>query len=172
MNIQKNAAFTLIELLVVVLIVGILTAMALPEYKMAVAKARVTELLPLLDSIRKSQEVYYMANGRYRSKWEDLGLEIGGISSVRECEHTGITTTCFNFKNYTCYLLTSGGSAYCQGGTSNLPEIGANMINGNNRKTYGDKICIASNDWKNRICQALGGTEVKTTAQYTYYSLN
>ena len=172
MNIKKNAAFTLIELLVVVLIVGILAAMALPEYKMAVAKARVTELLPLLDSIRKSQEVYYMANGRYRSKWEDLGLEIGGISSVRECTTSGITTTCFNFNGYTCYVLSHGGSAYCSGGGSSLPEIGINMTNGSNWKIYGDKVCIASDEWENRVCQALGGTEIRTSLQYTYYALH
>ena len=172
MNIQKNAEFTLIELLVVVLIVGILAAMALPEYKMAVAKARVTEVLPLLDAIRKAQEIYFMANGRYCSKLDGLGVDIVGIRSVHECTTSGITTTCFNFNGYTCYVLSHGGSAYCSGGGSNLPEIGINMTNGSNWKIYGDKVCIASNEWENRVCQALGGTEIRSGAQYTYYALH
>ncbi len=70
----SKAAFTLIELLVVVLIIGILAAVAVPQYQKAVDKSRVATMLPLLDAIVKAQEVYYLANGKAADKFEQLDI--------------------------------------------------------------------------------------------------
>ena len=64
--------FTLIELLVVVLIIGILSAVALPQYQKAVERAKMTEAITNLRAIANANLVYYMANGEYAEEM-DLG---------------------------------------------------------------------------------------------------
>ena len=68
--------FTLIELLVVVLIIGILAAVALPQYQKAVEKSRATQALSLLKSIFQAAHTYYMNTGTYATDFDtlDVGL--------------------------------------------------------------------------------------------------
>ncbi|MBR2081955.1 MAG: prepilin-type N-terminal cleavage/methylation domain-containing protein [Elusimicrobiaceae bacterium] len=71
---MSQKAFTLIELLVVVLIIGILVAVALPQYKLAIIKTKVSTILPILDNLTKAEEVYYLANGEYARKMSELDI--------------------------------------------------------------------------------------------------
>ncbi len=71
-------AFTLIELLVVVLIIGILAAVALPQYQKAVEKSRMTEGIMAAETIAKANDMYKMANGNYTRNINDLDIEFPG----------------------------------------------------------------------------------------------
>ena len=59
--------FTLIELLVVVLIIGILSAVALPQYQKAVTKARLTQIDTTFAALKKGISVWLLTNGGYPS---------------------------------------------------------------------------------------------------------
>ncbi len=72
----NNGAFTLIELLVVVLIIGILAAVAVPQYQKAVEKSRATQALSLLKSVHQAIKAYQLANGVYPASFEELGIDI------------------------------------------------------------------------------------------------
>ena len=72
---RNIGGFTLIELLVVVLIIGILSAVALPMYQKTVEKAKGVQAITLVRSLYQAQEAYRMANGTYSEKLENLDIE-------------------------------------------------------------------------------------------------
>lgn len=59
-----KAGFTLIELLVVVLIIGILAAMAWPQYLKAVERSRMAEAVNMINILVQAQQRKYMQTNR------------------------------------------------------------------------------------------------------------
>lgn len=74
--------FTLLELLVVVLIIGILAGIALPQYQMAVGKARFSELKTITKNIQQAAQRYYMEHGTYDLAAKDLDIDLNITSGA------------------------------------------------------------------------------------------
>lgn len=75
-NNSRLKGFTLIELLVVVLIIGILSAVALPQYEKAVNKARAAEAWTYAKAFADAQKIYYLSNGEFTSDLSRLDIEM------------------------------------------------------------------------------------------------
>ena len=87
---KNKQAFTLIELLVVVLIIGILAAVALPQYQVAVAKSRLMQAVTLAKSVKDAEEAYYLANGEYTTDLDTLNVGVAGSITASATDYLKI----------------------------------------------------------------------------------
>jgi prepilin-type N-terminal cleavage/methylation domain-containing protein len=74
-----SLGFTLIELLVVVLIIGILAAIALPQYQRAVYKSRAAQLQQTLRDYVQAQNRYFLITNSYATDFNNLDIEFKGL---------------------------------------------------------------------------------------------
>jgi len=66
--------FTLLELVIVIIVIGILVAMALPQFTRMAERGRVAEAKAALDMIRKSEGIWYAENSTYTINMTAAGL--------------------------------------------------------------------------------------------------
>ena len=102
--------FTLIELLVVVLIIGILAAVALPQYQKAVLKSRFATVKDLARSLAQAEEIYYLANNEYTADFEALDV----TTPPTEIKVTNDTWSQRNWDWGKCILSKSSGYVSCE----------------------------------------------------------
>lgn len=75
---RKMRGVTLMELMIVVVIIGILTAIAYPNYRDFTARAKRNEAKAALLQIAVNQERFYLNNNTYTSDMTDLGFAVAG----------------------------------------------------------------------------------------------
>ena len=112
---KNKQAFTLIELLVVVLIIGILAAVALPKYEMAVMRSRYATLKVNVNALYDAEQMYHLANGEYTNDMEALSIDLSGctLSLSRRCDYPwGFCAVDVGSKRAHCQNTTSLKNAY------------------------------------------------------------
>ncbi len=118
---MNKKGFTLLELLVVVLIIGILASVALPQYRKAVEKSRIAEMVTFVGNAKKAVSAYLLQYGM-PSAWTDLlttpALDID-LTKGLECPDE--VTVCFS-KYY--YYEIGCGNTRCNIGVYRTKESG------------------------------------------------
>jgi len=151
--------FTLIELLVVVLIIGILAAVALPQYTLAVNKSRFANLRSTASSFITAAKAYDLVNNNYPSNFDEMALDMpAGFQKVTANAHDRDYECAQNEDMYCCVFPKKGSMA-------------AGIVCGRKDKSFAytyfratDNYCVAKPNNTNaiKLCQALTG---KTNSQ-------
>ena len=141
----KQQGFTLIELLVVVLIIGILAAVALPQYQKAVSKARFVQLQTAGNALIQSYESYVLANGKDPSTFADFDvLPFQGTLNNSKTEIANSKLQCYRNENYPEI-------ACLWKGEENIKFLYFFPTHSNASKR-GKRICRGYSDLANKVC--------------------
>ena len=111
--ISNKRAFTLMELLVVVLIIGILAAVAMPQYEKAVRKARFSEVDTIFNAITRGIDLYLLENGYPSSSSV-------GFDGTNKTASLDIEIPCITEDSGGCYTKVGVWTYACCDGTGEL----------------------------------------------------
>ena len=92
--------FTLIELLIVVLIIGILAAIAMPQYQLARDKAKFSNMMNITKALKEANERYYLMYQQYTNEVDNLDISVPYNSKTKTSNYTYLS---FGWGG--CYLM-------------------------------------------------------------------
>lgn len=160
---QTKQGFTLIELLVVVLIIGILSAVALPQYQYAVRKTNFTAIMPAVEAIYQAENIFKLNNGFYVADFNSLDVSLPGQKPFSVGENGMVFSITYD-KGY-CVLATTetntAGYIIC----SKQKHIGSEgygrWLQSDERE--GKRVCVSKNETSENFCKKF--TENSTSFQ-------
>ncbi len=157
---HNRRGFTLIELLVVVLIIGILSAIALPQYEKTVERSRATEALLNLNTLKKAIDLYLLSIGTPTDETYFTG--------TKKNIDLDIDLSCLGLQGITddqgyCFSKNFGYMVWCTNSTceatafryySAKKQFGSyyfSSIRNNSDSSWTDK-CLYENDAAKKVC--------------------
>ena len=113
---RDQKGFTLVELMIVVVIIGVLAAVAIPMYTGSVKRAKASEAVTALGSIRSAMRVYHAEHGAYNFTGavaeksvliDAAGVEPGGVGYTQPSLDLTSGDLTGRYFDYRCYYFTT-----------------------------------------------------------------
>ena len=150
-----NGGFTLIELLVVVLIIGILAAVAVPQYQKAVAKARLSQAWIGVRAIEDAQQAFFLSHGYYATDLTSLDVEMPDEVDDKGCKSANSSSTSVN-----CSVWPTD-------------PLGIEVTLSNGKVSRRQCMVRKTDTIGNKVCQTYGPLdEDRSTGGFNYYDIN
>lgn len=134
-NKKHNAGFTLIELLVVIIIIGILSAIALPSFLNQSVKARQSEARTNIGALNRAQQSYYLENQKFADN-------TGGTTAIDKLN--------IGIKNSANYTYTAAAITAITNNVVNKAQVNNNP----ELKSYAGGVFASDNLTQSIMCEA------------------
>jgi len=177
--------FTLIEMLVVVLIIGILAAIALPQYRRVVLKANLHKGISLVASLIEAEQAYYILYNEYASDLDILDVEIphdascdkwsAGSESGWDCPWGGIETDSDHGAHVDfVYPVHTPPTSEAVIMYLHFLQDSPNAYMPKEKFEAGKRYCFArpNNTVAQNVCQDIGGTLAAENNVWKYYEIS